>query len=386
VTASPGSDAELPGSFEAAALSREDAERAVRREVERTNIQRARQLGPILVLVHVVHVLVFRFAHITGGGSEEAAALWRERLVDAHAVAAIVTLALSLVTFRGPRAVASRGLPLVASFYLVHGAWVASIDQLVTPAMTPYVIVCVGVAVVVAWPRRVAAASYLLGYVALAVLCWHAQPDMARRVSLLLNGLTITAVGLGLSFYVSRTTTRRLRQHALIDAQHRALSRLAAHDALTDLPNRRVFSHALGEAVRAAEEGRAATVALLDLDHFKRVNDEHGHEVGDVALVAVATLLREHLRTDDVAARLGGEEFGVLLSGTDDERAASILDDLRARIAEAAIGESELHVTASIGFTQVRPGDGAEGREALRRADEALYAAKAAGRNRVLAG
>jgi diguanylate cyclase (GGDEF)-like protein len=138
--------------------------------------------------------------------------------------------------------------------------------------------------------------------------------------------------------------------------------------------------------VSAAEQGVVSTLALLDLDHFKRVNDAHGHEVGDVALVAIAILLRDQLRTDDVAARLGGEEFGILLSGTDEGRAEAILDDLRARIAEASIGESELHVTASIGFTQVGPDDGAQGHEALRRADAALYAAKAAGRNRVRAG
>jgi len=297
-----------------------------------------------------------------------------------------VTTLLALGTFRGPRTLAARALPLVGVFYLVHGAWIASIDQLVTPAMTPYVIVCVGAAVAVAWPPHVAAASYLLGYLALAALCWQTQPEMARRVSLLLNGLTISAVGLGLSFYVWRTTTRRIRQHALIDAQHQALSRLATHDALTDLPNRRLFARALEEAVSAAEEGRVSTVALLDLDHFKRVNDAHGHEAGDVALQAVAALLRGHFRTDDLSARLGGEEFGVLLSGTKQSKAASILDELRRQVAAAPIGLEGLRLTVSIGFAEVRADDGSDGRGALRRADEALYAAKAAGRDRIQAG
>ena len=214
------------------------------------------------------------------------------------------------------------------------------------------------------------------------MLGWDTQPDAARRVSLLVNGLTIAALGFGLSVHISRTTIRRIRQNALIDAQHRALTHLASRDALTDLPNRRVFARALTEAVQAARDARAATVALLDLDHFKDINDVHGHEVGDTVLVAVANLLRDHLRTDDVAARLGGEEFGLLLSGTVPDQAEQLLEDIREQIAELRIGVDGIRVTTSIGFGEVRAEDDEAGQAALRRADEALYAAKDAGRDR----
>jgi len=371
---------------EEALLSPEAEARAIREGVQKANVQRARPLGPLLAIVHVIHVLVFQLADITGGASPAVAAAWRSQLVVAHATAAVVSTLLALITFRGNPAIASRALNIAGAFYLVYGAWVASIDQLVTPAMTPFVIVCVGAAVAVAWSPRVAVGAYVAGYVALAILCWRTQPDMARRVSLLLNGLTVSAVGLGLSFYVWRTTVRRIHQQVLIGAQHRALTRLASRDALTDLPNRRVFSHALGRAVQEAERGRPTTVALLDLDHFKQVNDTLGHEVGDAVLVAVAAHLRQHLRTDDLAARLGGEEFGIVLSGTEAEHAHELLETLRRRLEAEPMGAAAVSVTASIGYSQVRADDGADGREALKRADDALYAAKAAGRNRVRAG
>ncbi|MBO6936039.1 MAG: GGDEF domain-containing protein [Deltaproteobacteria bacterium] len=381
-----GADDPLPESVERLIPSEDEALLAIRDEVHRTNAQRARLLGPMLVLVHLVHVVVFHFFDVSAGARVAVAEQWRARLVVAHATAAVVTAGLALTNLRRSSTVAGRALPLVGAFYLVHGAWVASIDQLVTPAMTPYVISCVGVAVVVVWSPRIAIANYLLAYAALAALCWWGQPDLDRRVSILMNGLSVSAVGLGLSFYVWRTITRRTRQRALIDAQHRALARLATHDALTDLPNRRLFSRALGDAVRAMADGRRSVVALLDLDHFKTVNDEHGHEVGDLALIAVAALLRDGFRTDDVAARLGGEEFGILLTGTDAQGAATVLEELRARIAAEPIGRTDLRVTASIGFAELHAGDVPDGRDALRRADEALYAAKAAGRDRIQAG
>ena len=172
---------------------------------------------------------------------------------------------------------------------------------------------------------------------------------------------------------------------AIRDIDHRKaiegeLSRAAATDPLTGLANRRAFDAALD---RMLERGGTGCVAILDLDHFKQVNDRHGHDAGDRVLVAVAERARGALRDGDLVARLGGEEFGILLPGADREQARAVCDRLRRIIAEGGVpvAGATLLVTASVGLAAVTPG--APGAAVLRAADEALYRAKAEGRDRL---
>lgn len=160
--------------------------------------------------------------------------------------------------------------------------------------------------------------------------------------------------------------------------------RLAADtDALTGLANRRPFEAALDNAI--AEQGeRPAAVALFDLDHFKQVNDRYGHAAGDAALVTVAEVCTRELRSDDLVARRGGEEFAVLLRGVDLAEAEVTCERLRVAIAAQSVltpGVPLFRVTASFGLAAVTAG--ASGDALLARADGALYVAKHAGRNRL---
>jgi diguanylate cyclase (GGDEF)-like protein len=166
-----------------------------------------------------------------------------------------------------------------------------------------------------------------------------------------------------------------------------AVERLALVDALTGVPNRRALEAALArEVARAAREGSPLAVAALDVDHFKRVNDVHGHAAGDRVLAAVAERARGALRAGDVLARVGGEEFVALLPGATLEAAVEIAGRIRARIAgePVAVGEARLSVTASLGCAALLPAD-ADGAALLARADAKLYEAKRAGRDRVVA-
>lgn len=160
------------------------------------------------------------------------------------------------------------------------------------------------------------------------------------------------------------------------------LRRAADTDALTALPNRAAFRRIADAALR---RGDAGTLAMLDLDHFKRINDRHGHAAGDTALRAVADLLRELVRGDDVVARYGGEEFVVLFRGLALADASRAADRLAARLAAAPIdvGPVRLTLTTSIGLAALAPGDTLDA--VLARTDGSLYAAKRAGRNRVMA-
>ena len=161
----------------------------------------------------------------------------------------------------------------------------------------------------------------------------------------------------------------------------------ATTDALTGLPNRRGFVElAESELVRAGRHGHPISVGMLDLDHFKAINDTFGHGFGDTVLIRLAELLRKHLRQNDVVGRMGGEEFALLLPHTESAQAMVTLERVREAVEAmslngAARGTNQ-HVTASIGLVGLRPGETLT--QVLQRADGALYRAKAAGRNRLV--
>jgi diguanylate cyclase (GGDEF)-like protein len=193
---------------------------------------------------------------------------------------------------------------------------------------------------------------------------WRGHIAIATRLSV----LVVLVIAL-LYWRAARLLTR-------VRDQARELERQARTDPLTGLPNRRTWEHELARvADRSRLAGRRLTVAMLDLDHFKRFNDTFGHLQGDDLLVEAAHIWRDQLEPDDVIARYGGEEFSVLLPDRTEEESFDLLQRLRA--------STPLHQTISIGFADLRPDE--EPIEAVRRADIALYRAKTQGRNRVVA-
>jgi len=176
------------------------------------------------------------------------------------------------------------------------------------------------------------------------------------------------------------TAEARLREQALEIEAH--LSR-SLTDALTGLPNRRQFDERLAEWMAAWNRRREVfSLLLVDVDHFKKLNDQHGHLVGDEVLVAVGQALRTALRRNDAVARYGGEEFAILLPNTPLEEAIVVAERARHHVMAAVVSNKDCNiaVTASIGLAAIEPADTPEG--LIQRVDAALYAAKAAGRNR----
>ncbi|GAM03020.1 sensor domain-containing diguanylate cyclase [Novosphingobium sp. MBES04] len=163
------------------------------------------------------------------------------------------------------------------------------------------------------------------------------------------------------------------------------LQAMALTDSLTGLSNRRNFEEELPLSLAKAErEAGVLSFLMLDIDHFKRINDGFGHEAGDAVLRAIGTALRQALREDTRIFRYGGEEFLVMLPGTDSAQAMERAEDLRARIASLEIlhhGEPLGPVTVSIGLATTP--DHCPAAKLLRTADAALYRAKDLGRNRV---
>jgi len=186
-----------------------------------------------------------------------------------------------------------------------------------------------------------------------------------------------------------RAAVARITEHAALAIGNRrllaALQGQANTDPRTGLANSRAFDAAVEDALASRASHEPASVLMLDIDHFKRFNDRHGHPAGDEALRTFAGVLRSCMREGDVAARYGGEEFAVLLPGVDRDAAATIAERIRSRTETTIISLSPGltdRITVSVGIASA-PEQGLERITLLRLADEALYRAKAAGRNRV---
>lgn len=222
------------------------------------------------------------------------------------------------------------------------------------------------------------------GQEATSVFAVDSKLTELRRLAYALRGMTVTLIrrkrGLEES---NRTLEARVEERTkALELANRELHHLSRHDPLTSLPNRRAFNeHVHEEFQRMKRSGKGYAVVMVDIDHFKRVNDTWGHEVGDSVLRHVAEVLRASARVTDFVARLGGEEFIVILPETV-EQATGVAEKMRAAIAASdipVVGK----VTASLGVAIAVPAD-ADDNVAVVAADEALYRAKGEGRNRVV--
>ena len=190
-------------------------------------------------------------------------------------------------------------------------------------------------------------------------------------------------------FGVAMDVTEQVnRERALQEARQRALElaeqaqKLALTDALTGLANRRAVFDQLAQLARSSpDQGQPLALVMFDIDHFKRVNDTHGHQTGDAVLQRIAELARRQVQGGDLVGRIGGEEFVWLLPDVDAGRARELAERLREDIERESSSGGLPCVTVSIGMALLRRGDTPE--QLIARADEALYLAKKNGRNRV---
>ena len=189
-----------------------------------------------------------------------------------------------------------------------------------------------------------------------------------------------------------RSANERLAQaNEQLESSRRILEQLAIRDELTNLYNRRELDRLLDhEVARSARSQQPFTLLILDVDHFKRVNDAYGHLAGDAVLRRIGEVISETLRQVDRAARFGGEEFAVLLPDTPPAHGLSVAERIRERVAAAQTAirkpdgaTTSLSVTLSIGLAGWLP-DSGRARDLIERADRALYRAKAQGRNRAV--
>lgn len=226
-------------------------------------------------------------------------------------------------------------------------------------------------------------------------LCWQARIVAGDRRPLYIivmssnyeRGHLIEALDSGADDFIGKPPAAdelyaRLRAAARLTTMQRDLIRLASTDPLTGAHNRRSFFRLAAEACARVGHGGKLSALMMDIDHFKKINDAHGHDAGDAVLRGVADAVR---RVDcGVFGRLGGEEFAMMLEGRSAHEAQVVAEALRAVMTTLSFpaARGEIRLTCSLGVAEFRAGDDVD--MLLKRADLALYEAKAMGRNRVV--
>jgi diguanylate cyclase (GGDEF)-like protein len=339
--------------------------------------------------------MAYRFSHPTvfthARDTQESARLLIRRVGASLYVVGGLTMIATLLAPSAGRPPAVAFLPVGTAFFILAAylALARSVPDwllLATPPLGTLLVTAImsiegttsGTPFFYLWPMLVAAYFFqrrdvILNFLlicasfAVALALWVPVDD--GRLIMFLDTAMAMGVVAALVFILKTHVGR------LMTGMHRA----STIDALTGTLNRGAFQERLNETL-ASSESHPFVLALLDLDHFKRVNDRHGHPAGDRALRRFCEIVQAEARMGDVLGRLGGEEFALLLNDTDLAGAHSFADRLRDTVArETAAGEVRL--TVSIGLAQSAPWIQAD--ELLRNADIALYSAKAAGRNRV---
>jgi diguanylate cyclase (GGDEF)-like protein len=203
----------------------------------------------------------------------------------------------------------------------------------------------------------------------------------------------VLGVVLSLVLWHRFTTAELLRikvqaQRLQLELQNNQLQDMAMLDALTGLLNRRAFEVQAVQAIsRTRRDGTSLAALMLDLDHFKRINDQYGHPAGDAVIRFTADVLRASVRDSDLVARVGGEEFMVLLPVTSPEAAFEVAEKIRQRVSQTPqtlTATERFHISASLGVACFAPGKIASFESLYAQADRALYEAKRLGRNRVV--
>jgi len=252
---------------------------------------------------------------------------------------------------------------------------------------TPYVrqirglaAVLMGVAIVGMHYTGMAAANFPAGSFC-GALTGGLQGDSLVYL-VLITTLAVLAVALLTSVLDARLEARTAELARSLTLANQELTQLALHDTLTGLPNRTLLSDRIEQAIgKVAEQGGCFALMFIDLDGFKPVNDAFGHHIGDLLLKAVAARLRGHLHSQDTLARIGGDEFVLLVELQEPEDAMDVAVKQVNLVSRAFhVAEHELQLTASLGIV-LYPGNGQDQLELLRNADAAMYHAKSAGKN-----
>lgn len=271
-------------------------------------------------------------------------------------------------------------------FFLLYCAAVTAIDQFINGQITIYVIGCMTLSVAGYMPLRVTVPSYAAVHAIFLVAISRLQTDPDVLSSHYVNGTIVVIISVVVTKLMFDAHQQVFQSVSIIQDQQDKLERMAIEDSLTGLFNRRYADHRLSdEFARANRYERLFSVAMGDIDHFKRVNDTFSHHVGDEVLKHISGVFHQELRGVDIVSRYGGEEFLFIFPETEIEVARDVCEKIRKAVEayDWHVVADKLTVTISLGVaasTGTKSPD-----ELIRLSDQRLYKAKRSGRNRVVA-
>jgi diguanylate cyclase (GGDEF)-like protein len=367
-------------------------------EAAAINIDRMRWLTPLVAVLNAIHVAVFLYQLVFNPSDDETIQCWQLALLMAHLIMGFLMAGSAVLAHRlqhDSRTLKGQVLPrLVVVIGMAFSIAVVAIDQWITPNITPFLIVCMIAGLAIYLRPLAAAALFAAAYVGYFFAIELTQANPALLLSNRLNGAVACVLGWALSVLLWRKfTTITLQQQQLENAntdlqeKQRELERLTRLDGLTGLFNRNTFVELTKKELdRAQRQGTATAILLMDLDHFKRVNDTWGHPAGDAVLKHAAMIASTTVRSTDLVGRLGGEEFIVLLPGTSIEAARKLAEKIRLRLEghAATWNDTRMAITVSIGIAGTTAIERQSFEVLYHDADKALYVAKQRGRNRVI--
>jgi diguanylate cyclase (GGDEF)-like protein len=368
----------------------------VQGEATMETLRRFRLFAAIMVVVNVAYTAEFWF-HVDPHETL-VRANWANAIGWTHAMTGVVMVIFGLTLQRYVRRHRSSAQAMVLQILfcasmLLFAIALSVIDQMVTPNTTNFATICLLIAMTSLMRPAITIALYLAAYFLFFKALAITQPDpnllaLARSHSVSAVLMSIVASAVVWRQFVTAVLLRReiVRSHQAVAEKKTELEYLATHDALTGLYNRREFMRlAEMELARAARFPADVCMLMVDLDFFKKINDHYGHPAGDAVLEQVAALLSAGVRSTDVVARMGGEEFIVLLPNTVAEGALAAAEKLRGAIREQQLKIQDLlvPVTASIGVSAITKAQWGTVEGLYTAADQALYLAKHGGRDRV---
>lgn len=278
---------------------------------------------------------------------------------------------------------------LINLIILVCLSLITGLDQIKIGDISVFVINLLVCGVLVMLPLRQSFFLYSIPFAVLVAGLFVFQPNVADRNAHIINGGIFWVAVLIISKFVYDNHVSHVYKNIKLEEANRKLQILSTHDPLTNLSNRRNFELQVQiELALVRRYNQQSWLILSDIDHFKSINDQYGHAIGDRVLVEVAGLLQQNIRNIDLACRWGGEEFLMLITHSDRDTVKMVAERLCRELAYTPIiiDGQELTVTASFGVARLKADSNQENEflTSYQSADRALYSAKQSGRNRVI--
>jgi diguanylate cyclase len=361
------------------------------------DLVRARHLAPLVAALYGAMALVFMFL-LLSAPDDDPTRQWKFWRMWLHLGSCVCLIAISVAANalqHSHRSWSGRNIGLIAvSSGIAFAIGEVAIEQWVTPNITAFLLVCVMASLAVYLQPMISGGLYGLAYVGFYVAMGWTQSHSQHLLSNRMSGLAVCGISWVLSVMLWRKFTvitlqrKQLEKaNAELQQKQKELERLTRQDGLTGLFNRNTFTElSRSELARSQRQGSSTTIVLLDLDHFKRVNDTWGHPAGDAVLRHAATLTSSTVRSTDLVGRLGGEEFIVLLPNTAMDAGRRIAEKIRLRLESSVVKweGNRIPVTASFGVSSTTAAEKLDFDHLYTEADKALYLAKHRGRNRVV--